>query len=53
MGVNVSFDDDGVTLTVGDHDETYEAQGEFDFPDGPRKYILDTFPEAIKFQEQQ
>ena len=53
LGVNVSFDDDGVTLTVGDHDETYEAQGEFDFPDGPRKYILDTFPEAIKFQEQQ
>lgn len=52
LGVNVSFADDSVTLSVDDHDETYEAQGSFDFPDGPRKYILSTFPEAVKFQEE-
>lgn len=53
LGVNISFGDGDVTLSVGDHDETYEAQGTFEFPDGPRKYVLDTFPEARKFQEQQ
>ena len=52
LGVNVSFADDSVTLSVDDHDETYEVQGSFDFPDGPRKYILSTFPEAAKFQEE-
>lgn len=53
LGINVSFGDDSVTLSVDDHDETYEAQGKFEFPNGPRKYVLDIFPEAKKFQEEQ
>lgn len=51
LGVNVKLADTNVTLSVDDHQESYGATGEFTFPDGPRAFVLNAFPEAKAFQE--
>lgn len=53
LGINVSLKPEEVTLSVNDHEETYGANGEFEFPDGSRQFVLTAFPEAKAFQEDQ
>lgn len=51
LGVQFELGNDQVTLFVGDHKESYQAQSVIDFSKGPRDFVLATFPEAARFQE--
>lgn len=53
LGVQFELGDDLVTLIVGDHKESYQAQETLDFSKGPRDFVLAAFPEAARFQEDQ
>lgn len=51
LGIQVELQPTAVVLHVGDHEETYEANAEFDLSKGARDVVLSAFPEAEKYQE--
>lgn len=53
LGVQFELGDDMVALSVGDHQEIYQARESLDFSKGPRDFILAAFPEAARFEEGQ
>ena len=53
LGVEFELGTDQVTLHVGDHQETYNAQASLDLGKGAREFVLKTFSEAVRFQEVQ
>lgn len=53
LGVQTRLEPTAITLSVGDHQEVYQPHGEFDFSKGAREFVLNVFPEAAAFQEEQ
>ncbi|MGM9891876.1 glutamate--cysteine ligase [Limosilactobacillus sp.] len=53
LGVEFNLGTDQVTLAVNDHREVYEANASLDLAKGARQFVLQTFPEAARFQEKQ
>ena len=53
LGVQTRLEPTAITLSVGDHQEVYQPNGEFDFSKGAREFVLNVFPEAQAFQEEQ
>lgn len=53
LGVHTRLEPTEIELSVGEHRETYEPDGQFDFSKGPREFVLNVFPEAQAFQEEQ
>ncbi|GGI63566.1 glutamate--cysteine ligase [Limosilactobacillus caviae] len=51
LGVQVDLQPGQVILHVGDHEESYDAQADFDFSRGARDVIISDFPEVKDFQE--
>lgn len=51
LGVQISYHPDKVTLHIGDHQESYNAEEQIEFPEDPRQLIFDAFPEARDLQE--
>ena len=53
LGIQVQLAPNQITLTVDDHQEVYEPDAQFDFSKGAREFVLNDFPEAQAFQEEQ
>ena len=53
LGVHTRLEPTEIELSVGEHRETYEPDGQFDFSKGPREFVFNVFPEAQAFQEEQ
>lgn len=51
LGLQVDLGATTVSLRAGDHEESYPANASFDFSKGARDVVLQTFPEAKKYQE--
>ncbi len=53
LGIHTRLEPTAIELSVGDHHETYQPDSQFDFSKGPREFVLNVFPEAQAFQEEQ
>lgn len=53
LGIHTRLEQTAIELSVGDHHETYQPDSQFDFSKGPREFVLNVFPEAQAFQEEQ
>ncbi|MGN1283384.1 MAG: glutamate--cysteine ligase [Limosilactobacillus sp.] len=53
LGVHTRLEPTEIELSVGEHRETYRPDDQFDFSKGPREFVLNVFPEAQAFQEEQ
>lgn len=51
LGLQVDLGETTVSLQAGDHEESYPANASFDFSKGARDVVLETFPEAVNYQE--